>query len=93
MMRYLSLLSLLSVASSCSIHWKPAGERPDLASRCFTSSAVDAAIEDLSSKMPDTKLAKLFTNCAPNTLDTTLFVNVSSDSEGRSEVRESKLLR
>jgi uncharacterized protein len=38
----------------------------------FRSKAVDAAIESISGRMRDPELAWLFSNCLPNTLDTTV---------------------
>ncbi|HEY1578711.1 MAG TPA: glycoside hydrolase family 125 protein [Terracidiphilus sp.] len=54
-------------------------KRPAPAARRFRSKAVDAAIESISAKMRDPELAWLFSNCLPNTLDTTVtFTNSSS---------------
>ncbi len=47
-------------------------ERPAPAARCFTSPAVEAAIERVASGMADAALARLFANALPNTLDTTV---------------------
>jgi meiotically up-regulated gene 157 (Mug157) protein len=41
--------------------------------RHFTSTAVEAAISEFSSKVKDKELAWLFHNCFPNTLDTTVY--------------------
>jgi len=46
--------------------------RPAPSSRRFRSKAVDAAIESVSAKIRDPELAWLFSNCLPNTLDTTV---------------------
>ncbi|GAB3929002.1 glycoside hydrolase family 125 protein [Mucilaginibacter myungsuensis] len=40
--------------------------------RNFTSTAVEAAIQEFQSKVKDPELAWLFNNCFPNTLDTTV---------------------
>jgi uncharacterized protein len=54
-------------------------KRPAPSARRFRSKAVDAAIESVSAKMSDPELAWLFSNCLPNTLDTTVtFSNGSS---------------
>jgi meiotically up-regulated gene 157 (Mug157) protein len=51
-------------------------KRPAPSARRFRSKAVDAAIESISAKMSDPELAWLFSNCLPNTLDTTVtFIN------------------
>jgi uncharacterized protein len=47
-------------------------ERPAPAARHFTSPAVEAAIERTAAQMADADLARLFANCLPNTLDTTV---------------------
>jgi meiotically up-regulated gene 157 (Mug157) protein len=41
--------------------------------RHFTSTAIEAAISEFSSKVKDRELAWLFGNCFPNTLDTTVY--------------------
>ena len=46
--------------------------RPAPAARRFRSKAVDAAIDATSAKLRDPELAWLFSNCLPNTLDTTV---------------------
>jgi meiotically up-regulated gene 157 (Mug157) protein len=47
-------------------------ERPALATRCFCSPAVEAAIERVAGTIADAELARLFANTLPNTLDTTV---------------------
>lgn len=47
-------------------------KRPAPSARRFRSKAVDAAIESISTRMRDPELAWLFSNCLPNTLDTTV---------------------
>ena len=47
-------------------------KRPAPSARRFRSKAVDAAIESISARMRDPELAWLFSNCLPNTLDTTV---------------------
>jgi uncharacterized protein len=46
--------------------------RPAPSARRFRSKAVDAAIDSISARMRDPELAWLFSNCLPNTLDTTV---------------------
>ena len=46
--------------------------RPAPSKRCFTSPAVEAAIERIAADMADARLAHLFANALPNTLDTTV---------------------
>lgn len=47
--------------------------RPKLSDRKFTSNAVEATITKMKKVIKDPKLAALFENCFPNTLDTTVF--------------------
>lgn len=46
--------------------------RPPIANRKFISKAVEATIERVKPKIKDAKLAWMFENCYPNTLDTTV---------------------
>eukprot|EP00002_Diphylleia_rotans_P011502 TRINITY_DN2272_c0_g11_i1.p1 TRINITY_DN2272_c0_g11~~TRINITY_DN2272_c0_g11_i1.p1 ORF type:complete len:514 (-),score=105.33 TRINITY_DN2272_c0_g11_i1:227-1768(-) len=55
--------------------------RPAPEDRLFRSSAVDNAIEEIAQRMVDKDLAALFTNCLPNTLDTTVTATV--DESGK----------
>ena len=54
--------------------------RPPPSQRQFNSSAIERVIANISSKMKDKKLATLFENCFPNTLDTTVVLASSNDS-------------
>jgi uncharacterized protein len=47
--------------------------RPPLSDRRFTSPAVEAAIRRVSQRIEDPELALIFSNCLPNTLDTTVY--------------------
>lgn len=47
-------------------------QRPSVYCRTFTSPLVEKVIEDITSRMPDKDLARLFENAFPNTLDTTV---------------------
>ena len=53
-------------------------QRPAPSDRKFRSKAVDAAIEATADKIADPQLAWLFSNCLPNTLDTTVEARVVS---------------
>ena len=46
--------------------------RPSVAKRNFTSEAVEKTIQTVKSKIQNPKLAWMFENCYPNTLDTTV---------------------
>jgi len=48
------------------------GNRPAPADRRFRSEAVEQFLTEISARIPDPELARLFTNCYPNTLDTTV---------------------
>ncbi|WP_150468416.1 glycoside hydrolase family 125 protein [Francisella sp. SYW-9] len=48
--------------------------------RLFTSDAVNNLIEEVKSKAKDKELARLFENCFPNTLDTTVYYDEDSSS-------------
>jgi meiotically up-regulated gene 157 (Mug157) protein len=47
--------------------------RPPVGARHFTSEAVETAIQQVQTRIPDRPLATIFENCFPNTLDTTVF--------------------
>ncbi len=47
-------------------------QRPPLAERSFRSEAVERLINKVAPKIKDAKLRRLFVNCFPNTLDTTV---------------------
>ncbi|MCK0205931.1 glycoside hydrolase family 125 protein [Ornithobacterium rhinotracheale] len=49
-------------------------KRPPLSQRKFTSPAVEQLIKQIKSQIKDEKLAWMFENCFPNTLDTTVSV-------------------
>jgi meiotically up-regulated gene 157 (Mug157) protein len=55
--------------------------RPALGLRCFTSSLVEQTIEAVGARIADPNLRTLFSNCLPNTLDTT--VTAGQDAQGR----------
>ena len=48
------------------------GSRPEYEKRLFHSKEIDSFIEEMSNKIKDENLKKLFINCYPNTLDTTV---------------------
>lgn len=50
----------------------PGSERPQPSDRHFQSPAVERYIADIRTRIPDPELARLFSNCFPNTLDTTV---------------------
>lgn len=52
--------------------WDPAGERPKPADRRFRSDVVEQYLAEVRARIGDPELARLFFNCFPNTLDTTV---------------------
>jgi meiotically up-regulated gene 157 (Mug157) protein len=54
------------------IAWNPAGERPQPADRRFRSGVVEEYIAQIRAHIADPELSRLFYNCFPNTLDTTV---------------------
>ena len=58
-----------------------ASRRPAAEDRCFVSEAVEAEIERVCGQLTNPKLQWMFTNCFPNTLDTT--VHLRTDEEGK----------
>ena len=48
------------------------GGRPPVSQRKFTSEAVERVVAEVKHELGETKLARLFENCFPNTLDTTV---------------------
>lgn len=84
----LLLLPLLSAATSplpadnaAAVADYFVSRRPPVAERLFISEAVEAQIERVKSLLTNPKLAWMFENCFPNTLDTT--VHFRTDSIGR----------
>ena len=69
----------LSMGTSL-LAYKPAAlsnNRPSKNRRRFRSTAIDQAIESSQNAIKDKELSKLFTNCYPNTIDTTVDWNGS----------------
>jgi meiotically up-regulated gene 157 (Mug157) protein len=53
--------------------------RPPVNARLFISPVVDQLINNYTAKMKDSDLATLFSNCLPNTLDTTVHYDSKED--------------
>ncbi|MDR2385735.1 MAG: glycoside hydrolase family 125 protein [Tannerella sp.] len=51
-------------------------DRPEAAERNFTSKSVEETIKKVTSQLTDKKLARMFENCFPNTLDTTVHYRI-----------------
>lgn len=54
------------------------GSRPPIEKRLFVSPAIEAQIKAVTSQLKNPKLARMFENCFPNTLDTTVFFRTDS---------------
>ncbi|MDE5837533.1 MAG: glycoside hydrolase family 125 protein [Paramuribaculum sp.] len=76
----LALGSLKAGASSVCVsdNTVVSGNRPPIEKRLFVSPAVEAQIKAVTSQLKNPKLAKMFENCFPNTLDTTVFFRTDS---------------
>jgi len=59
-------------ATAAGFAWDPAGERPQPADRRFRSEVVEQYLIQIRARIGDPELARLFFNCFPNTLDTTV---------------------
>ena len=60
--------------------------RPAPEERLFRSEAVDAKIQEVCSQLTNPKLAWMFANCFPNTLDTTVHLGKDEDGNPRTFV-------
>ncbi len=58
-------------------------QRPDPSKRCFVSKAVEETIRTVKPKIKDQKLAWMFENCLPSTLDTTVLSFTEKDESGQ----------
>ena len=67
---------IFSLAQSIHVNGNDDG-RPNPGNRTFTSPAIDAVVEKLSPLLADKDIAKMFMNCFPNTLDTTVYNHTS----------------
>lgn len=54
-------------------------KRPKINERKFVSAAVDAKIDEIKKDIKNPKLANIFENCFPNTLDTTVYHSIVDD--------------
>lgn len=57
-------------------------ERPPEADRAFRSEAVDRFVGEVIAELDDPQVARMFANCYPNTLDTTIRFDPSGGPEG-----------
>jgi meiotically up-regulated gene 157 (Mug157) protein len=74
-MRVLIVFSLLLTLVASNKHPQNSifpDKRPPPSQRLFNSTTINALIDDYTARMIDPDLAQLFSNCLPNTLDTTV---------------------
>jgi uncharacterized protein len=62
-------------------------QRPALHCRTFSSPLVEKVIEDVTSRMVDKDLARLFENAFPNTLDTTVRWHINGNDIKHTELK------
>lgn len=55
--------------------------RPPATERLFVSDVVDQEIERIAGKIRDSQLRRMFEQCAPNTLDTTVYLREAADGQ------------
>lgn len=65
--------------ATSSDNWLKEGRRPYPENRKFVSRSVDAHIRELQPKFKSENISLLFSNCLPNTLDTTVEYNASNN--------------
>ena len=73
------LLPLLAASLSCNGQ-EYVSNRPAKEQRLFVSEVVDAKIDETTTQLKNKKLAWMFANCMPNTLDTTIHPNGEGDT-------------
>lgn len=66
----ITILGITASVSALATDYK--SQRPEPENRLFTSAAVEKKIEQVSSQLTNPYLRWMFTNCYPNTLDTTI---------------------
>src|SRR4051812_45976043 len=71
-MAWRTRLAVVVVLAISLVHASMPSVRPPPAQRKMNSTFIDALIELIAGNMVDSDLATLFTNCFPNTLDTTV---------------------
>lgn len=75
------LLALLAACATMSLHATDyTSRRPEKQDRLFTSTAVENKIEEVQAQLKNPYLRWMFSNCYPNTLDTT--VHFGEDENG-----------
>lgn len=81
MKKYKTLLFvLLSILTQTNNAQEYMSHRPPKSERHFVSQAVEQTISEVTSQLTNKKLAWMFANCFPNTLDTTVYPNGDGDT-------------
>ena len=83
--RLITLLFTLTVPMSVSAQ-NFQSKRPAEGERLFTSEKIESVIDNVTAQLTNPKLAWMFRNCFPNTLDTTVHFREDSDEIGRAHV-------
>ena len=83
MKKLLLLLLAMPAAAAVSASGPDYGTsaRPEVSERLFTSQAVERQIERIRQTVTVSKLVRMFENCFPNTLDTTVHYRKDEDGE------------
>ncbi len=80
-MKKLITVFMISVMAAVSVNAKNyTSQRPAESDRLFKSAAVEAKIAEVSKMLSNDRLAWMFANCFPNTLDTTVHPNGELDT-------------
>ncbi len=79
-----TLVALITVLSASAQTYQ--SQRPAERDRLFRSTAVEAKIAEVTAKLSNPKLAWMFANCFPNTLDTTVHFGKDKDGKPRTFV-------
>lgn len=85
MKRFLTAIIALTAAFAASAQNYPS-QRPAERDRLFRSTAVEAKIAEVTAQLTNPKLAWMFSNCFPNTLDTTVHFGKDKDGKPRTFV-------
>lgn len=74
-------ITIITIAMLCALGVQGATNRPQPSDRLFTSLAVERKIAEIKAMLTNPKLAWMFENCYPNTLDTTVHYRIGDDGK------------
>ena len=80
-MKHLLCLCAISLLAGTVVGEDFVCKRPAANDRLFVSAAVDAKIQEVKSQLKNPRLAWMFENCLPNTLDTTVHYRVKDGND------------